>query len=54
MILATGHFLDPDKILKITVEVGFKVTEAEIRYPYIRFEHKNTRAGIMLKIEDNI
>ena len=46
---ATWHFLDPDKVLKMAQEVGFKVIEAVIRYPYIGFEHESKRAVSGLK-----
>lgn len=48
---AAWRFLDTDKILEISEEIGFKVFEAVIRYPYKGFEHESKRAYIILKKE---
>jgi len=46
---ATWHLLDTDKVLNIAEKVGFRITEAVVRYPYIGVEHESKRAYIMLK-----
>src|SRR5574341_117001 len=45
---ATWHFLDVDRVLEISEQVGFRVEEAVIRYPYKSFEHESKRAYILL------
>lgn len=46
---ATWHFLNPDRVLDIAEQVGFKITEAVIRYPYQDYEHPSKRAYILLE-----
>jgi len=46
---ATWQLLDTDKVLDIAKKVGFKVTEAVVRYPYIGVEHESRRAYILLQ-----
>jgi ubiquinone/menaquinone biosynthesis C-methylase UbiE len=46
---ATWQMLDPDKVLEIAKKVGFVVTEAVVRYPYIGVEHESRRAYILLR-----
>jgi SAM-dependent methyltransferase len=50
---ATWHLLDVDRVLEISKQVGFRVEEAVIRYPYQGYEHETKRAYILLKkVED--
>ncbi|MGA7605106.1 MAG: hypothetical protein WCA79_04220, partial [Anaerolineales bacterium] len=51
---ATWHLLSVDRVLEISEQVGFKVEEAVIRYPYKGHEHESKRAYVMLKkVESN-
>lgn len=50
---ATWRFLNTDRVLEIAEQVGFKVEEALVRYPYKGVEHESKRAYIMLrKVEE--
>lgn len=46
---AFWQLLNPDRVLEIAEQVGFKVEEAVIRYPYKGFEHESKRAYILLR-----
>ena len=46
---AAWHFLDTDKIIKLSEEIGFRVVESVIRYPYKNIEHESKRAYIILE-----
>ena len=46
---ATWRFLNTDKVLDIAEQIGFKVEEAVVRYPYKGYEHESKRAYIMLR-----
>ncbi len=46
---ATWRFLNLDRVLDITERVGFKITEAIIRYPYQGSEHPSKRAYVLLQ-----
>lgn len=46
---ATWQFLNTDRVLEIAEQVGFKVEEALVRYPYKGVEHESKRAYIMLR-----
>lgn len=46
---ATWHLLDIDRVLEIAEQVGFKVEEVVIRYPYKGYEHESKRAYIILR-----
>lgn len=46
---ATWRFLNPDRVLEIAEQVGFKIVEAVIRYPYQGSEHPSKRAYILLQ-----
>jgi ubiquinone/menaquinone biosynthesis C-methylase UbiE len=45
---ATWQLLDTDKVLEIAKKVGFGVTEAVVRYPYVGVEHESMRAYLWL------
>lgn len=51
---ATWRFFDVDQVLHIAEQVGFKVEEAMIRYPYKGYEHESKRAYIILRKVRNI
>ena len=51
---ATWHLLDVDQVLEISEQVGFRVEDAMIRYPYKGFEHESKRAYILLKKTERV
>lgn len=46
---ATWRYLDVDRVIEISEQVGFKIEEAVIRYPYKGVEHESRRAYILLR-----
>ena len=46
---ATWHLLDTDRVLETAEQVGFKIEEALIRYPYKGVEHESKRAYILMR-----
>jgi SAM-dependent methyltransferase len=46
---ATWRFLQPDRVLKISEKIGFKLFEAVVRYPYGGVEHPSKRAYFILQ-----
>ena len=46
---ATWHLLDTDRVLGMAEQVGFKIEEAVIRYPYKGIEHESKRAYILMR-----
>lgn len=46
---ATWHLLDTDRVLGIAEQVGFRIDETVIRYPYKGVEHESKRAYILMR-----